>query len=317
MPIFLTENDVENVLTMPAALNAVEHALCDFGNGDAQNRPRQRVRAPRGVLHVMPAGWFTRGYVGYKAYTSFRGGARFYFHLFDSDTGEYLAIIAADKLGQMRTGAASGVATKFLAREDAQTVGIIGTGWQAESQLEAVCAVRSISRVKCFSRDEMRRAQFAEKMSARLGVRVEPVSSAETAIRECDIAIAITSAIQPVILGEWLGDGVHINGVGSNWAQRREVDVETLRRANVIFADSREQATAEAGDLIGAVNENIIGWHQVHELAALVSGRVNGRTSARDITFFKSCGIALEDVAVGALGYERAREQKIGIELPF
>lgn len=317
MPIFLSEGDVGTLLTMPDALNAVENALRDFGNGHAQNRARQRVRAPHGVLHVMPAGWFTRGYVGYKAYTSFRDGARFYFHLFDSDTGEYLAILQADKLGQMRTGAASGVATKFLARADAQTVGIIGTGWQAESQLEAVCAVRSISRINCFSRSETRRNQFVEKMSARLAVRVDAVTSPDAAIRECDIAIAITNAMQPVILGEWLREGTHVNGAGSNWAQRREVDTETLRRANVILADSREQAMVEAGDLIAAVAENVIGWHQIHELAALVCGRVNGRRSAQDLTFFKSCGLALEDVAVGALVYERAREQGIGVPLPF
>jgi ornithine cyclodeaminase/alanine dehydrogenase-like protein (mu-crystallin family) len=317
MPIFLSESDVETLLTMPDALREVENALRDFGDGRAQNRARQRVRTPHGVLHVMPAGWFTRGYVGYKAYTSFRGGARFYFHLFDGETGDYLAILAANKLGQMRTGAASGVATKFLARADAQTIGIIGTGWQAESQLEAVCAVRPISRIQCFSRNETRRKQFAEKMSARLAVRVEAVSSAEAAIRECDITIAITNAPQPVILGEWLCDGMHINGAGSNWAQRREVDTETLRRAHIILADSREQAMVEAGDLIAAVAENVIGWHQVHELAALVCGRVNGRRNAEDITFFKSCGLALEDVAVGAFVYERARAQGIGIPLAF
>ncbi len=317
MALYLSESDVEKLLTMPDALDAVERALRDFGNGAAQNLPRQRVRAPHGVLHVMPAGWFTRGYMGYKAYASFRGGAHFYFHLFDSKTGEYLAVIAADKLGQMRTGAASGVATKFLARADAQTVGMIGTGWQAESQLEAVCAVRRISNVKCFSRDETRRNQFAAKMSARLGVKVQAVSSAEAAIRESAIAVAITTAMQPVILGAWLSKGTHVNGAGSNWAQRREVDVEALRRAHVIVADSRAQAALEAGDLIAAVAENAIGWHQVYELAALASGRVNGRTNAQEITLFKSCGIALEDVSVGALVYERAREQALGIELPF
>jgi len=317
MAIFLTESDVEKLLSMSDALAAVEYALRDFGNGDAQNQPRQRVRAPRGVLHVMPAGWFARGYMGYKAYTAFRGGARFYFYLFDSNTGEYLAIIAADKLGQMRTGAASGVATKFLARRDAKTAGIIGTGWQAESQLQAVCAARALEKVKCFSRDETRRAKFAEKMAARLNIPIEPVASAQDAVVESDIVIAITTAAQPVVNGEWLKAGAHVNAAGSNWTTRREVDSTAVKRAHAIFADSVAQAKIEAGDLNQAVSENVIGWHQVQELSALVSSRATGRIGDDDITLFKSCGIALEDVAVGALVYERARAQGIGIELPF
>jgi ornithine cyclodeaminase/alanine dehydrogenase-like protein (mu-crystallin family) len=317
MSIFLTEQNVEQLLTMRDALRCVEDALREYGNGAAQNQPRQRVRTPRGALNVMPAGLVARGYVGFKAYATFRGGARFYFHLLDSATGEYLAIIEADRLGQMRTGAASGVATKFLARADARTLGIIGTGWQAESQLEAVCATRAFESVKCFSRAETHRARFAAKMSARLKIAIEPVSSARDAIVESDVVIAITTAAQPVIYGEWLKAGAHVNAAGGNWAVRREVDTETVKRARVIFADSVEQAKIEAGDLIYAVSENAIGWHQVQELSALMSGRAAGRASADDITLFKSCGIALEDVAVGSFVYERARELGVGLSLPF
>lgn len=317
MPLFLTEQDVEQLLTMHDALELVENALCDYGNGNAQNQPRQRVRTPKGVLHVMPGGWFAPGYMGFKAYTSFRGVARFYVHLFNANTGDYLAILQADRLGQMRTGAASGIATKFLARRDAKTVGIIGTGWQAESQLQAVCAVREFENVKCFSRDEMHRKHFAEKMSDRLEITVMPVESAREAIVESDVTIAITTSPQPVIMGEWLKAGAHVNAAGGNWASRREVDTVTVKRANAIFADSVEQAKIEAGDLTQAVAEDAIGWHQVQELSVLVSGRAVGRVNADDITLFKSCGIALEDVAVGSFVYERAREQHIGIELVF
>lgn len=317
MPLFLREQDVEKVLTMRDALQLVEDALRDFGNGDAQNQPRQRVRAPQGVLHVMPAGWFTRGYMGFKAYTSFRGEARFYFHLFDANTGAYLAIMEANRLGQMRTGAASGVATKFLARKDAKTIGIVGTGWQAESQLEAVFATRAFDRVKCFSREESHRNNFAEKMSERLDIAIEPVESARDAITASDVVIAITTAAQPVVHGEWLKAGAHVNAAGGNWAARREVDTETVKRARAIFADSVEQAKMEAGDLLLAVSENAIGWHQVQELSALVSGRAIGRANDDDITLFKSCGIALEDVAVGSFVYERAREQGVGRALEF
>ena len=317
MPIFLSESDVEKLLTMPDALREVENALRDFGNGGAQNLPRQRVRAANGVLHVMPAGWLTRGYMGHKAYAGFRGGARFYFHLFDSDSGEYLAIIGADKLGQMRTGAASGVATKYLARANASRVAMIGAGWQAESQLEAVCAVRTIAHVRVFSRDAARRTAFAEKMSARLNVPIDAADSAESAVRDADIVTTITSAGSPVLRGEWLSQGAHVNAAGSNWANRREVDSETLKRANAIFADSIQDAQIESGDLIVPAFETAIGWHQVQEISALLTGRAVGRTRDDEITFFKSNGIALEDVAVGAFVYERAREMGMGIALPF
>lgn len=317
MPIFIREQEVEQLLPMSDALRLVEESFRDYGNGGAQNHPRQRIRAKNGVLHVMPAGWLVRGYMGYKAYAAFRTGARFYFHLLDSNTGEYLAIIEADRLGQIRTGAASGVASKYLARQDAKTVGIIGTGWQAESQLQAVCAVRNFERILCYSRDEGHRRKYADKMSALLNATVEPVESAEAAIRESDVAIAMTTAGQPVILGEWLKPGTHVNATGSNWASRREVDSATVRRADAIFADSIEQAKIEGGDLILAVAENVIGWHQVQELSALVSGRAVGRANDTQITLFKSGGMALEDVAVGSFVYEQARKQGIGVELPM
>lgn len=317
MPIFLTESNVENLLTMPDALRLVEEVLCDFGTGGAQNHPRQRVRAANGVLHVMPAGWLTRGYMGYKAYAAFRGGARFYFHLLNSNTGEYLAIIAADKLGQMRTGAASGVATKFLARADAKTIGLIGAGWQAESQLQAVCAVRSIEHARVFSRDAARRTAFAEKMQTRLNVKIDAVDSAESAVRDADIVVTMTSSAAPVVKGEWLKPGAHVNAAGSNWVNRREVDSETLKRAGAIFVDSIPDAQVESGDLVVPVFETVIGWQQVQEISALVAGRAVGRTHEDEITFFKSNGIALQDVAVGSFVYERALEQGIGVTLPF
>lgn len=317
MAIFLREQDVAQLLTMKDALRLVEEAMRDYGRGHAQNQPRQRICAPHGVLHVMPAGWFARGYVGFKAYTSFRGQARFHFHLFDGNTGDYLAIMQADRLGQVRTGAASGVATKFLARQGARSVGIIGTGWQAESQLEAVCTARAFERVNCYSRDETHRTQFSGKMAARLNVPIEPVGTAREAVAGSDVVVAITNAGQPVVMGEWLMPGAHVNAAGSNWAMRREVDSATVGRAHSIFADSIDQAKSEAGDLALAVAENVIGWHQVQELSSLVSGHATGRTNDEDITLFKSCGVALEDVAVGSFVYEKARERGMGSELPL
>lgn len=317
MPLFLREADVERLLLMSDALTQVEAVLRDYALGDAQNRPRQRVRPPKGVLHVMAGGWFTRGYMGFKAYAGTRSGTRFFVHLFRADTGEYVAIMEADRLGQMRTGAASGVAARFMARADASRCGILGSGWQAEAQLEAICAVRPIRTVNCYSRDAEHRRAFAEKLGVKLNVDIAPVETAEQAVREMDIVTTITSAATPIVRGEWLAPGTHINAAGSNWATRRELDSASVRRADLVAADSVENAMLEAGDLIQAVQENALGWQEVKELGDVIAGRTAGRTASEQITLFKSCGVAMEDVAVGAWVYERARALGIGVELPF
>jgi len=312
MPIFLTESKVEQILTMPEAMRLVEDALRELGNARASNRPRQRVRVANGILNIMPAGLPTRGYIGFKYYSSFRPQPRFWFHLLDANTGELLAVMQADRLGQQRTGAASGVATKFLARADAATVGIIGAGWQAESQLQAVCLARSIRQIKCFSRDPQRREAFAQKMSAPLGVSVSAVDSAQAAVRDADIVITITSSREPVVQGEWLVPGAHLNAAGANRSEARELDDAVIQRSAFVCVDSIEQAQIEAGDLISPTARGILSWDRVSELGQVVAGKIGGRAHASDITLFKSMGIALEDVAVGAWVYEQARERKIG-----
>jgi ornithine cyclodeaminase/alanine dehydrogenase-like protein (mu-crystallin family) len=312
MPILIREQEVEQLLPMRQALSLVEEALRALGEGRAENRPRQRVRGEGRVLSVMPASLPTLGHMGFKEYVVAHDKVQFFFHLFSARTGEYLAIIQADRLGQMRTGAASGVATKYLAREDAQTAGIIGTGWQAESQLEAVCAVRPIRSARCYSRDENHRRAFADKLSARLNIRVEPVDDPRRAVFDSDVVITITTSATPVLSGDWLSKGTHVNAVGSNRVQRREVDDQVIRRSGAIFVDSLEQARLEAGDLIAPVEAGVLKWERVHELGALLAGKAPGRAHPDEITLFKSLGLALEDVAVGGWIYERAREAKIG-----
>ncbi|HEX7593132.1 MAG TPA: ornithine cyclodeaminase family protein, partial [Anaerolineae bacterium] len=297
MTLFLTEADVEKLLTMPDAIHVVEDALREMGEARAVNRPRQRVRVPNGILHVMPAGLPTRGYLGFKYYSSFRPQTRFWFHLLDANNGNVLAIMQADRLGQQRTGAASGVATKHLARADAVEVGIIGAGWQAESQLEAICAVRAIRVARCYSRDAERRKVFAKKMSARLNVDVRGVDSAEEAVREADIVSTATSSLEPVLRGEWLKPGAHINAVGANRVQARELDDGVLQRSAFVCVDSIEQAKIEAGDLISPIERGELTWERVRELGEVVAGKVTGRANRDDVTLFKSMGIALEDVA--------------------
>ncbi|MBI5035543.1 MAG: ornithine cyclodeaminase family protein [Chloroflexi bacterium] len=315
MTLFLTEAQVEQILTMPDAMRVVEDALRQMGESRAHNRPRQRVRVPNGTLQVMPAGLPTRGYVGFKYYTSFRAQTRFWFHLIDASTGDVLSILQADRLGQQRTGAASGVATKYLAREDASIVGIIGTGWQAESQLQAVCLARPMRVAKCYSRDVNRRKSFAEKMSAQTGVNVTAVDSAEQAVRDADVVIAITSSREPVVRGEWLKSGAHVNAAGANRLEARELDDAVIQRSAFVCVDSIEQAKIEASDLVSPIEQGILAWERVYELGQVVAGRIVGRNNREQVTLFKSLGIAVEDVAVGAWVYEQARSRKIGKEI--
>ena len=311
-PLLLTEKDVAGLLRMDEALEAVEEGLRALGRGEATNRPRQRVGTREATVNVMLASWPARGYAGFKYYTTSRAGIRFWLHLFDIATGELVSVIQADRLGQQRTGAVSGVATKYLARSDASTVGIVGTGWQAESQLEGVCTVRSIRRIRCFGRDKARREAFATKMSSVLGVTVHAAGSAEEVIRDADVAIAATNAPQPVIRGDWLRAGCHINAMGANRLETRELDDAAVGRCAFVATDSIEQAKEESGDLVEPMKRGLITWDHVHEIGEVVAGKVKGRTTADDITLFKSHGMAIEDVAVAAFVYERARDQRIG-----
>ena len=315
MTLYLTESQVEQIITMPDAMRLVEDAFRELGHARASNRPRQRVRVSNGILNVMPAGLPTRGYLGFKYYSSFRAQTRFWFHLIDANTGDLVAVMQADRLGQQRTGAASGVATKYLARSDASTVGIIGTGWQAEGQLQAICLARSIRAVNCFSRDAERRESFARKMSAQLGIDIYAVDSAAAAVRDADVVVTITNSREPVLLGEWLKPGTHINVAGANRLEARELDDAVIRQSNLICVDSIEQAKIESGDLVSSVEHGVLSWERVSELSQVIGAQPPGRKNPNDITLFKSLGIALEDVAVGAWVYEQARQRNMGTEI--
>ncbi len=315
MPLVIREEQVKSLLPMSQAILLVEEALRTLAQGNAENRPRQRVRGEGGMLHLMPASLPTRGCMGFKAYTTFHGQARFFFHLFDSRSGEYLAVIEADSMGQIRTGAATGVATKYLALPDAATAGIIGTGWQAQSQLEAICAVRKLQIVRCYSRDVGRREKFAREQSARLGVPIQAVDDPRSAVFDSDIVVTITTSSTPVLSGDWLSKGTHINAAGSNRSQRRELDDQAIRQSGAIYVDSLEQARLEAGDLIAPAQDGLLSWDRVSELGALLAGKAPGRESPDQITLFKSLGIAVEDVAAASWVYEQARAQNVGQEI--
>ncbi len=318
MPLFLSESDVRSILTMPIAMDAVENCFRRLAEGAAQTQPRRRLRfAEKGFLHYMAASDSAAGYVGMKLYTTSPQGARFLIPLYRTDTGEAVAFIEGNYLGQVRTGAATGIATKYMARQDAKTLGIIGTGLQARTQLEAVLLARKFEAIRAFGRDKDRREQFAKEMSERLGIPITPVDSAKTTVSGADVLITITNSMKPVVDGKWLGPGMHINAAGSNFAQKAELDPKSVLWSDLIAVDSIEQAKMEAGDLIQAFEGDDSRWESVRELSQIVAGKIEGRKDAKEITLFKSVGIAEEDVATAARVYEIAREKGIGRDIPM
>jgi len=316
--LLITEAEVRSLLTMPVALEIVEESLRQQGNNELILHPRRRIKLPdNALLHYMAAADTVRGFIGMKIYTVARGVARFVVPLFRSATGEMVALIEADALGQLRTGAASGIATKYLANANARTACIIGTGYQARAQLEAVAAVRRLQCVRAFGRDPERRAKFCSEMSERIGVAVDAMRSGEEAVKGAEIVITATSATKVVLEGAWLAPGVHINAMGANWPQKRELDAAAVNRAGKIVVDSIEQSKMEAGDLIQAFGEDPSRWDAVQELSQIVAGKAPGRNNADQITLFKSNGIATWDLAAAVRVYEMAVAQGMGQSIPI
>jgi ornithine cyclodeaminase/alanine dehydrogenase len=318
MALLLTEADVRAILTMPLALKAVEDSFLRLADGTAIVHSRHRLHMQgQSYLHYMAAADATTGYMGLKMYTSSREGFRFLVPLFSGKSGDLVALIEADYLGQMRTGAATGVATRWMAREDARTVAMIGTGSQARTQLEAIAHVRKLESAHAFGRDAARREKFAKDMTEHLGIPVTAVVSAEEALRGAAIVVTSTTASQPVVEGRWLEPGMHINAIGANFPQKRELDGAAVGRCDLVVADSREQSKHEAGDLIQAYGDDAARWAAVRELSEIAGGKIAGRTSANQITLFKSNGIASEDVVVAGCVYDLAKEKGIGQDIPL
>jgi ornithine cyclodeaminase/alanine dehydrogenase-like protein (mu-crystallin family) len=249
------------------------------------------------------------GLAGLKAYTAVPGGARFVVALFHAEKPEVVALIEADKLGQLRTGAASGVAAKYLAKPEAKTLGVLGCGWQAESQVACIReAVPSIERVVAYCRTEKSLRAFCKKVGAEPGeTHRDPAGQ--------DIVVTITTSKDPVLRGEWLEPGALVCAAGANHPSKRELDNAVLERAVFVCCDSVEQARIESGDLIEPVEQGILDWLEVHELQEVVAGELTGRSSADDIVLFKSNGLAAWDVAIGHAAVERARANKVGTKL--
>jgi ornithine cyclodeaminase/alanine dehydrogenase-like protein (mu-crystallin family) len=317
MTLHINEAEVRSVLTMAMALEAVEESLRKQARGEVIVQPRRRFELPKGFYHYMAAADYAAGFVAEKQYTYVAGKIRFLVLLYEMATGDLVAQIEADYMGQLRTGAASGVATKFMARRDVRIAAIIGTGGQARTQLEAVARVRKLELARAYGRDVSRREKFCADMSERLRIPVYAANSAANAIEGADIVCTATTASQPVVTGSDIAAGIHINAVGVNHAHKQELDEAAVGRADLIAVDSIEQSRQEAGDLIMAFGQDESKWSSVRKLADIVNGKIPGRPNEAAVTIFKSNGIASWDLAVGIPVWTLAREKGLGRKLPL
>ena len=316
MAIFLTDQHVNELLPMNVAIEKLEQGFQAYGSGLAVNIPRQRPQVNGTSITMMIAVMGDTGFSGFKT----MGAGKPLVSLYGGKPSTLLAIMEASMLGQIRTGAATGLATKYMAKTDASSIGIVGTGFQAKTQLEAVCSVRNIKSIKAYSRTKEKLEKFCSDMSNALGLSIEPAQSAQAAVQDTDICIAITNVrtLEPVIKGEWLKAGTHVNAAGANSLDRREVDDQLISLCSLIVADDIAQAKIECSDLVIPVANGILKWDSVIELGQLIANTGSNRLyDPESFTLFESQGIALEDIAVAAHVFESAISKGIGEYLPF
>jgi ornithine cyclodeaminase len=315
MALLLKEADVERLLTMSKTIELVERVHREYSSGQAIDVPRERTRLPRAALHILQGAVPSAKVFGYKAYTSSREGVRFLVYAFNADRGNLEAIVEANHLGMTRTGAAGGVAAKWLSRPDAKVAGVFGSGWQAQGQIQALASVRKLERVKVYSRNAAKLEDFCRRMSTRLALEVVPAASAEETVKGSDIVVTITTSATPVFSGEWVEPGTHINAAGSNSLLRREIDEATVAKCAVVVVDSRPAAQKEAGDLLPALEKGRLHIGALTELGEVIAGTRPGRTSPEQVTLFESQGMAIQDLVIAAELVRLAREQGVGQEV--
>lgn len=313
--LYLTEADVGQLLDMPTVIDVVREAFRQLANKQVDNVPRRRAIAPGAILHSMSAAAAYLGLSGWKCYITTKHGARFHLGLYDHASGQLAALVQADRLGQMRTGAVTALAVEQLAHAHAHELGLFGSGWQARGQLAAIAAIRQLKRVYVYSRDEARRTSFAAEMENLLSCVVVPVDRPQEAVEELPIVVTATTSAKPVFDGNWIDAGSLVAAVGSNWLNRAEIDATTVRRADTVVCDSVEACRREAGDFTDAIERGIFDWSRAVEFADVVAGRASGKRDPGAIVLFKSVGLASEDVAVGGKLLELARERGVGQEL--
>jgi ornithine cyclodeaminase/alanine dehydrogenase-like protein (mu-crystallin family) len=324
--LIVNQEEVPRLLPMVECMEAMERVLATLTRGEAILPLRNILWLPQrvGGLGLMPAALLPERAVGVKVITFFPGneGTALDTHqgavlLFESEKGKLLAVIDATSITAIRTAAVSGVATRLLARQDAGDLAIIGSGVQARTHLEAMRIARQIRRVRVASKDLEKAKAFAARESARHGLTIEPAASVREAVAGADIICTVTSSREPILLGDWISPGAHINAVGSSVAAARELDTAAVVRS-CLYVDRRESALNEAGDFLIPKKEGAIGDHHIiGEIGEVLTGRVHGRTTAKEVTLFKSLGIAVEDVASALQIYEKARATGTGRFLDF
>jgi ornithine cyclodeaminase/alanine dehydrogenase-like protein (mu-crystallin family) len=322
MALLLREDDVKRLLTMDAALRVVEAAFASLANGTAVNVPRQRGVLPGATINVLPSVSRELDATGVKAYPVIRQdvtvGSSFTLLIYRISSGGLEGIIEASALGQIRTGAASGVAAKYMARPDSRILTIFGSGFQAEAQIEALRRVLPrLERIQVIGRSAERAREFALAMRTALDLDVVHSTDVRSAVAQADVITTATGATDPLFDGSWVKPGAHINAIGSNYADKRELDAIAVQRANRIVADEVATAMNECGDLIGAARQFQFDWSTVRPLSDIVGGLAPGRVREDEITLFESQGIGLEDLAVGCHVLSVARESGCGLDVPI
>jgi alanine dehydrogenase len=324
MALILTQSEVRSLLPMRRCMDLMKQAFKTLGRKQAVNPLRWCMEIPgdRGILGLMPGYMEDPQVLGLKVIAVFPGndGTDYDSHqglvaLFDVENGSPIAIMDASEITAIRTAAATGVATELLAREDAGKLALIGSGVQARTHLRAMLQAREISKVRVFSPNIANREAFAKRESERHAIEVEAVGSAREAVEDADIICTTTSASDPVLLGEWITPGTHLNAVGSSVPSDRELDTAAVAMAR-LYVDRRESALNEAGDFMLAKQEGAIDdSHIVGEIGELLLGEVDGRRNAEEVTLFKSLGLAVEDLAAAHHVYARAKQEGVGTEV--
>lgn len=316
--VYIDEHTASKILTMDDALNLVEESFSSYAKGQAFNMTRQRMRIRKGALHMLPGAVPYKNVIGFKAYTSFRAGLIFKVHLYDAENGSPLAIIDANEIGRLRTGAATGIATKYMAKKESSTVFIFGGGFQAEAQLEAVCKTTKINKVYVTTRKIENAQNFAKKMSHSLGIEIIPTQNIEEDLPKADIIITITTSVKPLFEHTMLNpNGVHINGAGSNALIRAEVPEKTIEAAEVLAVDSKDVAAIECGDILPSLEKGRLHWNEIIELGEITAGFRKGRITENGITIFQSQGMGLQDIMCAEFIYRKAVAENLGKMLPF
>ena len=313
MPRYITDEEARSLVSVEDAARIIESLFHDEAKGLAEQTPTTELHVPNSMFRMKVGGVYGSGAYGFKAYL---GNAGYRVFVYSMEAG-FEGLVEAFDLTEIRTGAVSAVATKYMAREDAETLGILGTGREARAQLRAVSRVRKLRRVKAWSRSPDNRAAYANEMSAELGIEVAPAASAEEAVRDSDMVLTITSANEPILDGSWLARGTFVCGVGATGPKRRELDDEAVSLASLVVVEHLRTAREECGELIHAVAEHRLHWDSVHELKDIVSGVTPGRRHDDDITLFTSVGTGAQDVAMAWHVLQQAKAQGIGLELPI